>query len=137
MGMGAVFAASTSPCVTVDIPLIFADTLIHYSVHLEPPASQEQVRAKNFGVILTSFWCPWEPWGHLGVPSVSGVDFCSILAPFWGAFGSPWGTLRGAFSVPLAAPGAREAKKTTHRRGSVREPDFSSDFLHFPGALDT
>ena len=68
MGMGAVFAASTSPCVTVDIPLIFADTLIHYSVHLEPPASREQVRAKNFGVILVSFWCPWVSFGDPGRP---------------------------------------------------------------------
>ena len=28
-----------------------------------------------------SFWCPWEPWGHLGVPNASGVDSepCGLL----------------------------------------------------------
>ena len=85
----------------------------------------------HFGVILTSFRCPRGPWGHLGVPSASGVDSGSIPVPFrlhfgvpLGPFGSPSGTLRGAFSVPLAAPEAQKAKKTTLWRVSVRRLDF-------------
>ena len=88
-----------------------------------------------FGVICVEFQCHFDvilvplgvigpPWGPKTLLESILVFPESILAPLWGAFGSPWGTLRGAFSVPLAAPGAQEAKKTTHQRVSVRGPDF-------------
>ncbi len=79
---------------------------------------------RHFGVILVSFWCPWVSLGDPGAPRRPKMLPESILPPFWGAFGTPWGTLRGDFSLPLAALGAQEPKKTTHWRTSVHRPDF-------------
>ena len=53
-----------------------------------------------FFVLFVAFLCAraslFEPsgprWGRFGVL----VDLTTILTPFWGAFGSPWGTLLDA-----------------------------------------
>ena len=78
----------------------------------------------QFDVILVPLGVIGPPRGPKTLPESILVFQESILAPLWGAFGSPWGTLRGAFSVPLAALRAQEAKKATLWRVSVRRPHF-------------
>ena len=62
----------------------------------------------NFHEILMSFWCHFwiilaSFWCHFGVilvprpQNAARTWLLSILAPFWGAFGGPWGTFLEAF----------------------------------------
>ena len=71
-------------------------------------AASANVFYAMFGIIFMKFWCHFGVifglfWGHFGVILVprpqNGAQtwLLSILAPFWGAFGNPWGTLLEAF----------------------------------------
>ena len=98
----------------------------------------------HFKVILSHFdfhfgalGCPGWPLRCPGWPRSPEKVSKSVFYSFGIPFGDPRGVLWEAFSVLVATRRAQESKKTTHRRMSSREPDFSWNLLLFSGAVDS
>ena len=64
----------------------------------------------HFEFILDSFWIILMPLEIIGPPRSPKTLSEPILGPFWRSFGSPWGTLRRAFSTLGCPEGSRSER---------------------------